>query len=177
MNIAEIISVIKGKLLLRKAKRLGVRPKIKGTPYIDKELRLYIGDRFQIWSFFDKVCFFGQGEIRIGNNCFINNGTIIECRKKVEIGDNARIGYRVLINDTNNHSIDGKEPVKNEPVIIGNNVWISSNSTILAGVKIGDNAVIAAGAVVTKDVEPNTVVAGVPAKVVREFEFHGERRF
>lgn len=53
---------------------------------------------------------------------------------------------------------------------IGKNVWIGSNSTILSGVKIGDNAVIAAGAVVTKDVEPNTIVGGVPARFIKYIE-------
>ena len=53
------------------------------------------------------------------------------------------------------------------PIVLGNNVWIGSNATILQGVTIGDNAVVAAGAVVTKDVAANTVVGGVPAKIMR----------
>ena len=56
------------------------------------------------------------------------------------------------------------------PITVGRNVWVGSNSTILSGVTIGDNAVIAAGAVVTKDVEANTVVGGVPAKFIKRIE-------
>ncbi|MDE7192107.1 MAG: sugar O-acetyltransferase, partial [Clostridia bacterium] len=56
------------------------------------------------------------------------------------------------------------------PVKIGNNVWIGAHATILSGVTIGDNAIIAAGAVVTKDVPQNTVVAGVPAKIIKKIE-------
>lgn len=171
-----LIQISKGKIYLRRSKLLGIRPKIKGKPFISKETKLVIGDRLIIWSFLDRVSFFGQGKLGIGNNCFINNGVIIECRNRIEIGNDVKIGYRVLINDTNNHSVDGKEPVKNDPIKIGNNVWIASNSTILSGVTVGNNSVIAAGAVVTKDVPPNTVVAGVPARVVRNFEFKGEKR-
>ena len=57
-----------------------------------------------------------------------------------------------------------------KPVKIGNKVWVGAHATILAGVTIGDNAVVAAGAVVTKNVPPNTVVAGVPARVIKEIE-------
>ena len=60
-----------------------------------------------------------------------------------------------------------------KPVKIGCRVWIGSHATILPGVTIGDNAVVAAGAVVTKDVEPNMVVAGVPAKVIKKFDSNG----
>ena len=56
------------------------------------------------------------------------------------------------------------------PIVLGRNVWVGSNSTILAGVTIGDNAVVAAGAVVTKDVPDNVIVGGVPAKVIRHIE-------
>ena len=56
------------------------------------------------------------------------------------------------------------------PIHIGKNVWIGANATVLAGVNIGDGAVVAAGAVVTKDVEPNTIVGGVPAKLLKKID-------
>lgn len=56
------------------------------------------------------------------------------------------------------------------PIHIGKNVWIGANATVLAGVRIGDGAVVVAGAVVTKDVEPNTIVGGVPAKIIKKIE-------
>src|SRR5690625_666351 len=72
--------------------------------------------------------------------------------------------------DTLNHGLDleTRNTTSPAPVIIRKNVWIASNATILPGVTIGDNAVVAAGAVVTKDVPENTVVAGVPAEFIKE---------
>ena len=73
----------------------------------------------------------------------------------------------MLIRDSDNHTIiGGKE--KTAPIKIGNHVWIGARATILKGVKIGDGAVVAAGAVVTRDVPPNTLVGGVPAKIIKE---------
>lgn len=71
---------------------------------------------------------------------------------------------------TLNHglSLETRNITYSSPVIIGENVWIGSSSTILPGVTVGDNSVVAAGAVVTKDVPKNAVVAGVPARVVKE---------
>ena len=79
------------------------------------------------------------------------------------------IGMNVTI-ATFNHglSIETRNITYPSPVIIGKNVWIGSNATILPGITIGNNSVVAAGAVVTKDVPKNTVVAGVPAKVIKE---------
>ena len=70
---------------------------------------------------------------------------------------------------TLNHELEPsrRSSIVSAPIRIGNRVWIGSHSTILPGVTVGDGAVVAAGAVVTKDVPPNTVVAGVPAKVVK----------
>ena len=78
------------------------------------------------------------------------------------------IGSQVVI-ATINHDLIPEHRSDNlpSPVHIGRNVWIGSHATILPGVSIGDNAVVAAGAVVTKDVEPNSIVGGVPAKVLR----------
>lgn len=175
-KVLNVYGIIKGIYYLRHSKKLGKRPQVKGNPYIDKHLGLYIGDRINLWSFFDKICFFGGGKLEIGDDCFINNGTIIECRDNICMGNNVNIGYRVLISDTSNHSIDGIEPVKVKPIKIGNNVWIASNCTILAGITIGDNSIVGAGSVVTKDILTNTLVVGNPPKVIRTFDFKGKRR-
>ena len=109
--------------------------------------------------------------ITLGKGVFINEGCCFQDQGGIEIGDNALIGKQVVI-ATLNHDLN-PEKRKNmlpAPVKIGNNVWIGAHATILAGVTIGDNAVVAAGAVVTKDVPANTVVGGVPAKVIKEIE-------
>lgn len=111
---------------------------------------------------------FGKN-ITIGKNVFFNTGCSFQDRGGISIGNGSMIGMNVTI-ATLNHglSLETRNITYPSPVIIGENVWIGSNSTILPGVTIGDNSVVAAGAVVTKDVPENTVVAGVPAKVVKK---------
>jgi acetyltransferase-like isoleucine patch superfamily enzyme len=111
---------------------------------------------------------FGKN-ILIGKNVFFNTGCSFQDRGGITIGDGTMIGMNVTI-ATLNHglSLDTRNTTYPSPVNIGENVWIGSNATILPGVTIGDNSVVAAGAVVTKDVPENTVVAGVPAKVVKK---------
>lgn len=96
---------------------------------------------------------------------YCNYDTKIYCFNSIKIGDNVAISENVIIRDSDNHTIDGN--VNSEPIVIGNNVWIGMGAMILKGVTIGDGSVIAAGAVVTKDVLPNTIVAGVPAREIR----------
>lgn len=122
--------------------------------------------------------------VRIGENVVINNGTIIAARLGVTIGDGTGIGYDVLIMDSDGHPLVPGEPTQEGPITIGRHVWIASKASILQGVTIGDFAVVATGAVVTKDVPPYAVVAGVPAKVVKlldpgslTWRFHPLERF
>ena len=84
------------------------------------------------------------------------------------IGDGCQIGHNVVF-ATLNHGLAPKERKSTypAPIVLGRNVWVGSNATILQGVTIGDNAVIAAGAVVTKDVAAGTVVGGVPARFIK----------
>lgn len=106
--------------------------------------------------------------ITVGKGVFINEGCCFQDQGGIEIGDNALIGQQVVI-ATLNHDLapDKRANMIPAPVKIGNNVWIGAHATILAGVTIGDNAVVAAGAVVTKDVPANVVVGGVPAKIIK----------
>ena len=98
---------------------------------------------------------------------FANNGCRISCKQSIMIGDNVAIGDEVVIRDYDGHEISGNEN-STLPIIIGNRVWIGERATILKGVTIGDGAVIACNAVVTKNVPSNCIVAGVPARVIRE---------
>ncbi len=125
-----------------------------------------VGSTFRLFPPFHTD--FGKN-ITIGKNVFINSGCHFQDQGGIEIGDNALIGHNVVL-ATINHAINPGENRKNyyAPIKIGKNVWIGSNSTILQGVTIGDWAVVAAGAVVTKDVPPYTIVGGVPAKEIRK---------
>ena len=113
---------------------------------------------------------FGKN-IHFGKNVFLNTGCSFQDRGGITIGDGALIGMNVTI-ATLNHgfSKETRNTTYSSPVVIGNNVWIGSNVTIIPGVTIGDNSVIAAGAVVTKDVPKNVVVAGVPAKKIKDID-------
>lgn len=108
--------------------------------------------------------------LKVGKNVFINENTRIMASKKIEIGDNTTISWNVNIIDSDRHNIyynDVQQETTKE-IIIKNNVWIGFNSSILKGVTLGEGAIIASNSVVTKDVPPYTLVAGVPAKVIKE---------
>lgn len=110
---------------------------------------------------------FGKN-ITIGKNVFINSGCHFQDQGGISIGEGSMIGHNVVL-ATINHDLEPKNDRKNHyaPIKIGNHVWIGSNAAVLPGVSIGDWAVVAAGAVVTKNVLPYTVVGGVPAKVIK----------
>lgn len=118
------------------------------------------------------ICDYGFN-IEIGKNFYSNhNLTILDCAK-VKFGDNVFIGPNVSFY-TAEHPLDYKTRNKlleyAKPITVGNNVWIGGGATVLSGVNIGNNIVIGAGAVVTKDVPDNMVVAGNPAKVIKELK-------
>ena len=107
----------------------------------------------------------------IGKNVFINSGCKVQDQGGIEIGDGTLIGHNVVL-ATLNHALapERRGDLIPRPIRIGKNVWIGSNAVILPGVTIGDGAVIAAGAAVTKDVPENSVVGGVPARVLRTIQ-------
>lgn len=110
------------------------------------------------------------GHLELGNNSYMNM-SLIQCANHITIGDNCAIAGDVLIQDTDFHPVmdeDGNPKPISKPIHIGNHVWICAKATILKGVTIGDGAIVAAGAVVTKDVPARCVVAGNPGKIVKE---------
>jgi acetyltransferase-like isoleucine patch superfamily enzyme len=98
---------------------------------------------------------------------YINNDATIDCFSSITIGHGVAISSGVTIRDSDNHSINGNTAIS-APIVIEDHVWIGLNATILKGVRIGSGAVVAAGAVVTSDVPRNTLVGGVPAKVIKQ---------
>jgi len=107
--------------------------------------------------------------ITIGKNVFLNMGCKFQDQGGIFIGDGSLIGHNVVL-ATLNHAMDPEDRATMipAPIHIGKRVWIGANATVLPGVTIGDGAIVAAGAVVTKDVPENTVVGGVPARVMRK---------
>lgn len=115
--------------------------------------------------------YFPESRIEIGNRCNLN-GTIIHSNELVKIGDLFMSGPGTVICDNDSHRVTA-DPVErrtravSKPIIIGNNVWIGMNCLVMKGVHIGDNAIVAAGSVVLKDVEANTLVGGNPAIAIK----------
>lgn len=109
--------------------------------------------------------------ITIGRNVFSNSGCRFQDQGGIKIGDGTLIGHNVVL-ATLNHDIDPnkRSDIYPRPIDIGKNVWIGANATILPGVTVGDGSIIAAGAVVTKNIPANVIVGGVPAKTIKKIE-------
>ena len=109
--------------------------------------------------------------ITLGKGVFINSGCRFQDQGGIEIGDGALIGHNVVL-ATLNHDFapDRRGTLHPAPIRIGRGVWIGASATVLPGVTIGDGAIVAAGAVVTRDVPARSVAAGVPARVVRTLD-------
>ena len=124
-----------------------------------------VPDGFTLFPPFNSDC--GRN-IHFGRNVFVNSGCKFQDQGGIHFGDRVLVGHNVVL-ATLNHDLDPDQrgDMLPAPIHIGNDVWIGSGSIVLPGVTIGDGAVIAAGAVVTKDVEARTVVGGVPAKTIK----------
>jgi len=127
----------------------------------------------------------GESRLVIGNNVGIGSGTILDCALSIEVEDDVLFSYQCIVADSDNHSIYPELRVRDlgdwmdggrhdwsrtgmAPVRICRGAWIGARAMILKGVTIGEDAVVAMGSVVTRDVPPRTIVGGNPARVIRE---------
>lgn len=111
----------------------------------------------------------GGDEIRVGRNVFINQNCTFYDLGGLDIGDDVMIGPNVSL-ITAGHALEPsrrRAVTIGKPIVIEKNVWIAASATVIGGVTVGENAVVAAGSVVTNDVPPNTLVGGNPARVIR----------
>ena len=108
-------------------------------------------------------------EVIIGKECGFT-GVSIGATQKIIIGQNVRCGNNTMIMDTDWHWNDLRA-APNAPVVIGDNVWLGINVTVMKGVTIGKNTLVAAGSIVTKSLPPNVIAGGIPAKVLRDIKF------
>lgn len=131
-----------------------------------KASKLIVNGKFTIYNGCS-VSIQENATLEIGSGV-MNSDSIIMCFKHITIGTGVIIAEQVMIRDSDNHSImyEGYERAK--PITIGNHVWIGMRATILKGVAIGNGAIIAAGALVTKNVPPRCLVGGVPARIIKE---------
>lgn len=157
---------------LRMATARGQRITLRGAPKVVNDGTLTFGDRVRLDSTVAKMemVVLPGGHLEIGSNVFINYGSSLVSSKHVKIGNDVLIGTHVMVMDCDFHRVEDKSwDTTGEAIILEDRVWLGNRSIVLKGVTVGHDAVVAAGSVVTKDVPPRTVVAGVPAKVVRRF--------
>lgn len=146
---------------------VGVMPGAKATSFFDVQDNAtvsIIGKNY--FSYGDDICVFSGGKLEL-NNCSLNCYSQIRCKHHISIGSGTIISRNVQIWDDDMHEIVGNSKNSDE-VIIGSNVWIGTGATILKGVHIGDGVVIAAGAVVTKDIPSHCMAGGIPARVIKQ---------
>jgi len=157
---------------LRSAASTGRRVTLRGRPSVVNHGTMIVGERVRLVSTVAtlELVTLDGGTLEIGDNVFINFGSSIVAARQVTIGNDCLIGTHVSIMDCDFHRVEDKSwDTSGQPVILGDRVWLGNRSIVLKGVTIGHDAVVAAGSVVTRDVPPRTVVAGVPARVVRQF--------
>jgi acetyltransferase-like isoleucine patch superfamily enzyme len=145
--------------------------------------RIELGDRVSLNSYPDGelvrtglMAYFPSSIIKIGNDTTLN-GALVYARMEVTIGNDCGLSPGVVIMDNNSHStsIDPiirwkTGEIKESPVIIGDNVWLGMRSIVMKGVSIGDNSIIAANSVVTRDVPSNQLFGGIPARFIKQLE-------
>lgn len=154
----------------RRATSVGSWLAVTGDPLVSNAGRLMIGDRFRVVARPQRteISVGPRGELVIGDDVFVNWGASISAQTRVVIGDGCLIGADVMVMDCDYHDpVTKASTTEGAPIVLEDHVWLGNKSIVLKGVTIGRHAVVAAGAVVTKDVPPGVVVAGVPARVVR----------
>ena len=148
--------------------------KINNTDPNDPELRKYLDQLFEnrlpenstIWT---PTQIDRANKIKIGNNVFINHSLTTVALGGITIEDNVQIAPGVTML-TANHDIEHMNILKTAPIHIKEGAWVGARAVLLPGVTIGEHAIVGAGAVVTKDVEPYTVVGGNPAKLIKNLK-------
>lgn len=147
-------------------RKIGYTGKLKTTFIMQKKSELKVNGKFYFYTGC-KVVLQNNAKLILGDGSFINVDSKVYCSELIDIGNNTFIGEEVIIRDSDEHTVIREDYTKTSPIKIGNHVWIGMRSIILKGVTIGDNSIIAAGSVVTRDVPANSLVAGVPAKVIK----------
>lgn len=165
-------AVLRARYHLRSAEIMGPRVRLWGTPIIENQGRLRIGNRVRLKSTVAtlEIGVGPEGLLEIGDNVLINYGCSLGATKHIRIGSRSNIGTHVTLIDNSFHEIDPSrrnEAPPSAPVILEENVWLATRVIVLPGVTVGANSVVGAGSVVTHDIPANVLAAGSPAKVIR----------
>ena len=171
INLAKLacIRVLKGRFLIGESDA-PIKQRTRKT-------EITLADNAQLTLHGDVILYEGVGvritesaKLSIGDHTYINRSASIDCTQEITIGDYCAISDNVQILDSDYHPItyNGKTSTMSKPVHIGSHVWIGRSAIILKGVTIGDGAIVGAGSVVTRDVPARCLVAGNPARVIKE---------
>lgn len=167
------IRLVLAKIYLRNCSKVGSLVSVNKKPLIVNRGYLELGDEVRVWSNINLSKIFVEegAKLIVGRNSRIN-GAHISASTEVRIGENVRIAPYVIIIDDDYHDVQDHFGAqgKKSPITIEDNVWIAMSAKILKGVTVGKGSVIATSAVVTKDVPPFSIVAGVPAKVIKQIQ-------
>jgi len=144
----------------------GKNDPFKGYLTMEKDSKLIVNGNFSIKSG-GRVSICNGATLEVGSG-YINYNTFLVCRKKICIGNKAKISNNVVIRDNDAHEIINGKNESKESIEIGEHVWIGTNVTILKGVKIGNGAIIGANSLINKNVPEKMLVAGIPAKIIKE---------
>jgi acetyltransferase-like isoleucine patch superfamily enzyme len=148
---------------------LGTRHEL--SRFMPSEIKLHKGGTLSIEGFMSintgcSISVNSGATLSLGSG-FINDSVTIDCARNICIGHGVAISKKVVIRDSDSHLIND-HLVADAPIVVGDRVWIGMNAMILKGVKIGSCSVVAAGAVVTKNIPASSLVAGVPGRIIRE---------
>lgn len=170
--ISSGLAVARGYWYFRGARTLGRKVRVWGRPVIKTHGRLIVRDRVRIDSRITRteLVVDSHGTLEIGESAFINYGCSIAAHKLVRIGPRCNIGTFCMIIDNAFHELDPERRhlrPESKPIVLEENVWLGGRVIVLPGVTIGKDSVVGAGSVVTSDIPPGVVAAGVPAKVIR----------
>lgn len=169
---------LKAFVLCEKFNRISAKRTKKKQRALEKLIPSAKDKGFAVFAPF--YCEYGEN-ITVGNDCFVNFSCVFLDVSPITLGNGVYIGANVTL-ATPNHPLLAEERLPNDypigrtdleysdPITIKDGCWICSGATICGGVEIGENSVVAAGAVVTRDVPPNSLVAGVPARVLRKID-------
>ncbi|MFZ5446240.1 MAG: acyltransferase [Myxococcota bacterium] len=166
--------LVTAKLALREVDEVGEGVRCRGWPRIENHGHISIGDNVELISLNMvpvELATSPGGRLRLGNGTLLNYGVSIGCSGSVTVGERGLIGPYAMIIDSDFHDLhDRMKRPPPRPVVLEDDVWIGAKAVVMPGVTIGRASVVGAGSVVTHDVPPFTVVAGVPAKVVKKID-------
>jgi len=169
---SKIMAEVRALWYLRQADSVGRRTRVWGRPAFSVKGHMTLGKGVQMLSTVAKLeIVVEEGAIlEIGDDVLINYGASIAATREVRIGAGSLVGMHAMLMDNDYHRLEPErrhERPESAPIILQENVWLGARVIVLRGVTIGANSVVGAGSVVTRDIPPNVIAAGVPAVVLK----------